>query len=201
MSLLVKVLDGRLKTYVILNGKSLGISYDVPQQTLDGIYPVVKFSGEGVVEIEEKESTEAPAELEPVKPFILEGNWTLNTLGNGETPGIKVTMKIAEIYDRVHDKVYGLRIHALNKFMAKMTETSASNWVGEVLDQTQKKGTEDETKLEAALSKHISELKNVVLDTVRSELRLESLGGTSVWKLNVPKLSTVNWNPFEKKKN
>lgn len=195
MSMLIKFVDMKMKIYLILNDQPLGIAYDVPENTLDGIFPVVKFSGKGSVEIQEGNSTNAP--LEPLKPLSIEGNWTLNTL-TGKTFSTKVTMKISEIYDRVHEKSYRLRIHIINKFIGTLRKISTSTWSGEILDQTVFNGTVNEMQLETQISKHISGVKNVVFDGENAELKLESMGTTSVWKQIEPKLTFVNWNPFKK---
>ncbi|XP_037029144.1 uncharacterized protein LOC119069223 [Bradysia coprophila] len=202
-SILVKLIESRMKVYIILNGKSLGLAFDVPEDTLDGIYPVVKFNGEGIaVEIEESRISDAPTELEPVKPLIMEGNWTLHSLRQAAVlTKPNVTMKISEIYDRVHERAYRIRIHAVNKFMGKLMEKSKSNWAGEIMDKTAKQGTASEMELETDISKHISAIRNVVLDTVKNELRLESAGSTSVWKQIESRRTTVNFNPFKKVKN
>lgn len=186
--------------YIILNEKPLGLAFNVPENTLDGIYPVVKFHGNGLVEIEERVDSDAPIELEPVKPLILEGNWTLHVLDKDETPANKITMKISEIYDRVYDRAYRLRIIVRNKFIGKLLEKSTANWIGEIVDKTVSQGTTAEMELETIISKHISGIKNVVLDSLTNELRLESIDSTSVWKQIEPKPNTVDWNPFNKMK-
>lgn len=196
-SILVKLVDARIRMFVILNGKSLGLAFDVPENSLEGIYPVVKFHGEGSVDIEE--SVNAPTELEPVEPLILEGNWTLYALENDGTSrpkGPKAVIKITKTYDRVYDRAYRLRIQVLNKFLGTLIEKSTSNWVGEIIDSTVLQGTKAEMELETKISKHISGIKNIELDSVKNELRLVSLDSTSVWKQTEPKLKTINWNPL-----
>lgn len=192
-----------MKVYVILNGKSLGLAFDVPEDTLDGIYPVVQFRGEGfAVDIEEGRISDAPAQLDPVKPLVIEGNWTLHSLGGAAVvtkPAL--TMKISEIYDRVHNHAYRLRIHYVNKFMGKLVEKSKSNWIGEFLDKTTTKGTASEMELEAQITKYIPAIRNVVLDYARGELRMESADSVSVWKQIESEQMTVNYNPFKKTKN
>lgn len=199
--MLIKFVDKKMKIYIYLNSQPLGIAFDVPENIFDGIYPVVKFSGKGSVTIQERRSTEAPSQLEIVKSLSLEGNWTLNALGSQEFFDNKTTMKISKIYDRVYDRVYRLRIHILNRFIGKLTEKSKLNWIGEIIDKTKLKGSVKEMELETQVSEHISGMKNIVLDTVKGELRLESIATTSIWKQIEPKLSFVNWNPFNKTKN
>lgn len=190
-----------MKMYIILNEQSLGLAYDVPENTLEGIYPVVKFTGKGSVEIEERSIADAPLQLEPAKPLKLEGNWTLHTLDNKDTFGAKATIKITEIYDRVHDRAYRLRIHILNRFIGKLTEISTSNWAGEILDKTELKGTAEQMELESQISKHFSGVTKLVLDSDKSELRLESKDIISIWNQIEPTLGFVNWNPLKMTKN
>lgn len=164
--------------------------------TLDGIYPAVKLHGQGLVEIEEGLSSDAPMKLEPVQPVTLEGIWTVVSLGKDEKPATKVTMKVTHKSDRT----YGLRLNIVNKFMGKLIEKSTSNWMGEISDKTVLQGTASETELEAKISQHISGIKNVAVDGVKNELRLESADFTSIWKRDVNQ-KTVTENPWTKTKN
>lgn len=188
--------------FVFLNDQPLGLAFDVPQSTLEGVYPVVKFRGKGSVKIEEGVAADAPSVLEPVRPLILEGNWTLLQLGNDRAFETKVTMKITKTTDRVYDQAYGLRIHIRNKFMGKLYEKTPSNWVGQIVDQTALPGqTAADLTLEANVSKHITGITTIVLDVDKAELRLVSADSTSVWKQIAAKPTTVNWDPFSKKNN
>lgn len=175
-SILVKLVDSRIKVYIILNAKSLGLAFDVLENTLDGIYPAVKFLGEGSVEIEESLISDAPVVLEPVKPLIIAGNWTLHSLGDDDIMSrTNVTMKLTEIYDRVYDRAYRLRINFINKFIGTLIEKSSSNWTAEIIDKTAKQGTTTEMDLEGKVTKHITEIGNVAFDSGKNELRFESL--------------------------
>lgn len=190
----MKIVDSRIKVYIILNDKSLGLAYDVPEKTLDGIYPAVTFESKGVVEIKETDIATVPIDLEPVKPLNIEGNWSLITLGNDKTFVKHVTVKLSETKGRV----FRLRMHILNKFMGKLVEKSTSNWAGEINDKTDSKGTREEMELETRIVKHIAGVKNLRLDHEKNELQLESGDYVSVWKQVEAKRSTVDWDPFAK---
>lgn len=64
----------KLKIYFILNDEPLGLAFDVPLNTLDGLYPAVKFSGKGSVAVEEIDVNEIPTVIEPHREIELEGN-------------------------------------------------------------------------------------------------------------------------------
>jgi hypothetical protein len=63
-----------MKIYFYLNGKPLGLDFNLPENVLEWIFPVVKFSGKGSVKIEEKRRNEIPTVIEPEKVMLLEGN-------------------------------------------------------------------------------------------------------------------------------
>jgi len=73
VGLVVKFVDSKLQMYFFLNGKPFCLTFDVPDTIFDGIFPVVKFTGKGSVKIDEKDESEIPAVLEPVKLIQLDG--------------------------------------------------------------------------------------------------------------------------------
>lgn len=65
--------DYKLKMYFMLNDQPLGLAFNLPLNTLTGLYPVVKLNGKGSVSIDEMDSTQVPAKIEPNRILELEG--------------------------------------------------------------------------------------------------------------------------------
>lgn len=72
--------DDRLKVYIDLNGKSLGLAFDVPASTFDSIYPIVSFNTSGSAKCHKE--NEPPSSLARLSTAFtgIEGDWKFKEL-------------------------------------------------------------------------------------------------------------------------
>lgn len=94
VGILASFVDDRLKVYLDLNGKSLGLAFDVPSSTFKSVFPIVYFNSSGSATCHKE--TEPPSVIERVGTTFtgIEGDWKLKELIQEDGP-VNICSEIA----------------------------------------------------------------------------------------------------------
>lgn len=174
--------DDRLKVYFDLNGKSLGLAFDVPASTFDAVYPIVFFNSSGSATCQ-KES-EPPSKIARATASFngIEGDWKLKELvqQNGDAVSVSedlqsgLTTKLRKEGDEYAWST--MVVNSLNTRLSSENDT----WQTSPVQSTRRLGDPDDMNVESKIIGLISGLSSIELND-DGELAVKCDAVSSVW--------------------
>lgn len=133
--------DDRLKVYLDINGKSLGLAFDVPASSFKSVFPIVKFYASGSVTC--RKEVEIPNLTDRVSPSFtgIEGDWKLIELKNENSTVDQagITSKLTKISENSYNwsiKTSGLHRTLFSTRLLKEGQIWKTSDVRAITDRT-----------------------------------------------------------------
>lgn len=175
--------DDRLKVYIDINGKSLGLAFDVPASTFDAVYPIVFFNTSGSATLQ-KES-EPPSNIErPTVSFSgIEGDWKLKELiqQNGEPVAVSEDLQstLTTKLRKNGDDEYSWSTVVVNTLITRLSSENDS-WQTSPVQSSRRLGDPDDMNVESKIIGLISGLSSIEIND-DGELAVKCDTVSSVW--------------------
>jgi len=188
LGVLLDVDDAKIRVYFDVNGRSLGIAFDVPRATLgNGIFPLVHFSGCGSVTVQKSQEFPSTTRAEETFEGFL-GHWKYCS-GSFDTTGEDLTFEI-----RGTTNAYSCYLHVINTIRVSITRDGPdAPFRGHPGATTLMGGPPELMRLESEMTHHVTG----VFTVESGQLLITEGNKTSTWTRFTPSKSPVTDNPFQ----
>lgn len=182
VGLFATFVDDRLKVYIDLNGKSLGLAFDVPASTFNSIYPMVFFNSSGSAKCH-KESDPPSSTVRPTATFDgFEGDWKLKELQENEDPVAVAAELLATISTKLkkdgeHEYVWSTSV--VNNIITRLW-LDDDKWKTSHVSSTKMLGLPEHMDVESKVIDLIAALSSINVND-NGELSIKSDALSSVW--------------------
>lgn len=195
VGILVVFADEKLKVYFDHNGSSLGQAFDLPASVLNGVFPVVHFSGKGKASI--SKVSEIPADLTRSVPVYegIEGDWRCQEL-NGQPPVTDATLGIFKSESACDGKTYRIGLHVVNRTNGGIRFEGGTWQPTGPMMSTRMLGPPEFMTLEDQMGKLIGSPSTVKLEGTSLVISNTAAGLTSKWKRYSSAPNVVTQDPF-----
>jgi len=201
VGMLVKFEEGKLKVYFDIDGKPLGLAFDLAASVIgaSGGFPAVHFSGPGQATIEK--CAEIPSNLSRPEPVFngIEGDWKLSSYKGATPPSHRSpTLRITKLEGTATS--YSVFLHVINNISFKLDhDASSGSWSsgdnGRI--STLMGGSREDMDFEASMNSLTTNPNKVEVDPAGA---LNILKGdlSSVWTRYSTAKSPVTTDPFDR---
>jgi len=195
---ILAVFEGeKLKVYFDLDGTPLGQAFDLPATVLNGVFPVVHFSGTGKASI--VKSNDIPTKLNREEPVYegIEGDWRC-TEYKGQQPSTSVTVGIFKDKEQVGEQVvFNASLHVINRIHYGLHQDAKSgNWKTTGGMSTLMGGPPELMQLERQMSSLVGNPSRLDVEDGHVLVISNACGDTSKWERYSTAKSAVTENPF-----
>jgi len=189
VGIFAEVDNSKIKAYFDLNGRPLGIAFDVPRSTLGNLYPMVHFSGSGACTIAKSDAFPSTTRKEE-KFQDLEGHWEY-TSGSFDTAGETISLSVRAIDGNTCKG----SMRVINNISVSITRAGPNDaWKGKAGASTMMAGPPELMTLEKDLTQQVSGTFSL---NDAGQLSIANGGKTAVWKRSTAVQSPVTEDPFQ----
>ncbi|KAG4071999.1 hypothetical protein HA402_010936 [Bradysia odoriphaga] len=175
--------DARLKVYIDLNGKSLGLAFDVPASTFDAVYPIVFFNTSGSATCQKEDAPPNSIERETASFKVIEGDWKLKELvqENGETVPVSEDLQstLTTKLRKDGEEEYVWNTVVVNTLITRLWSEN-EKWQTSHVQSTRLLGDPEEMNVESKIIGLISGLSSIDVNN-DGELSIKCDAVSSVW--------------------
>jgi len=168
----------RLKVYIDINGKSLGLAFDVPATTFKSIFPFVSFSKSGSATCTKQSEIPNITDRAPTPFSDIQGDWKLSSVQeNGDrlklqsSPTCKIRKEDANTYSWF--------VKVANNVSTRLSN-EGGNWKTSHVLSTRMLGPPELMKLERTISALMEGLKDIKIEA-NGHLSAKSENTLSAW--------------------
>jgi len=175
--------DNRLKVYIDINGKSLGLAFDVPSSTFQSVFPFVFFNTSGSASCR-KENDPPSTSVRLCTAFTgIEGDWKFKELFEGNDnpldvqPELQATLATKLRKDGENEYVWITNV--VNNIITRLW-LEDGNWKTSHTQSTMMLGTPEHMEVERKINALIGALSSITVDD-DGNLSAKSDTLSSVW--------------------
>lgn len=187
IGMLVSFEGARLKIFFDINGRSLGLAFNVAATRFTSVFPIVCFKHSGSATCVEEIEIPNLTKRVPITYVGIEGNWRLKHIHDPNTDEFKLQNLFVFLWHsptteirKIGDGEYSWFTEVLNTFQTTLSITNEI-WTTDSVFKTLIGGPLEVLRLEQKISNLMRNVKTVAVDD-NGMLHIDAGTITSVWK-------------------
>ncbi|RWS11936.1 hypothetical protein B4U79_17494 [Dinothrombium tinctorium] len=203
VGLRIDLTSENVKVFVYLNGRSLGLAFDVNRGNITDLYPAIHTDEDAVVEIRKSDNYPTVTEYQPQVFSGIEGDFAFQeAVDDGKTVSTDVwkhfvlSVRKKPKFSNSTVQVYGLHFGVINSINGFLIRNEAGHYEVQNVESTLIGTYGEASKAEGFVLKLIGGIEDVVV--TGDDLQIKSQGNTrlNLKRFTKPAPKTVKTNPI-----